>query len=54
MNSVRIQKLIKAIDVIIEEESEKPILIPGEGCERVVEMGKLAAVQDILKALSKK
>lgn len=52
MNPARIQKLIEEIDALASEESDKPVNIPGEGYQRAVDLGKLAAVQDILRAVA--
>lgn len=53
MNPTCIKKLIKEIDAIAEEESAKPVRARGQGVQRAVDIGKLAAVQDILRAIAK-
>jgi hypothetical protein len=37
----------------VEEESDKPVQARGQGVHRAVDIGRLAAVQDILRAIAK-
>lgn len=53
MSPTRIQKIIQEIDAIAREESLKPVLKEGQGVQRAIDIGKLAAVQDILRAIAK-
>jgi len=53
MSPERIRKLIEEIDSIVEEEGNKPVLVDGQGIQRAIDTGKLAAVQDVLRAVGR-
>lgn len=53
MNPAKLQKIIEELDAIAREESLKPVLKEGQGVQRAIDCGKIAAVQDILRAIAK-